>query len=149
MDQQTAQEFEQFVLENRAALEEMAANLRAGEIVQVQFGLDFDSDEPAMSEFALLTYDDGQVEEIDEWPDELDSELLLSLPSDNGTYIFDAVKITITEDPTGGLAWMFENALQVYHSDERLTLLKAVASQNQAEIEALIAQCETERLGKP
>lgn len=147
MDQQTAQKFEKFTLENRAALEEMASALRSSKIAQVQFGLDFNSDEPALSEYALWTYDDGTIKETHEWPEELDGELLLWLPSGSGAYIFDAVNVTITQDPTGGLVWMLEDAAQVYHSEARRLLLEAEATEAQAEVEALIAQYEAEQSG--
>lgn len=142
MDQQIAKKFEHFMIKNRAAPEEMAAALRVNTIARVQFGLDFSSNEPAMSEYALLTYDDGQIKEISEWPVELDGELLAWLPSGSGAYIFDALSASINEDPAGGLIWVVESWAQVYHSEARRLTLEVEAAEAQAELEEFLENYE-------
>ncbi len=139
MDARLKKEVEAFHKKNRAALEAMAAGLREAGILRVHFGLDFNNDEPDLGEYASIEYAEGRTEELEEWPDVLDQELMWAFPLGSGAYTFDAATARVQEDAQGGLIDVMEGVARAYHSADQRQKLEVEAEEFNAEMEAFIA----------
>jgi hypothetical protein len=134
MDTNTRKAVETFHEQHADALQAMAAELRAAGIMRVHFGLDFNNDEPELSDYGVIEYDDGRVQEITEWFAALDQDVFWAFPTGTGTYTFDAVNVRVLEDERGGVIDTYEGVSQAYHSQMRRSKLEAEAETAAAEL---------------
>ena len=125
---------ETFHEQHAKMLQAMASSLREAGIARVHFGLDYNNDESALSEYAVLEYDDGRVEEIDQWYAPLDEAVFWDFPTGTGTYTFDALTARVLEDERGGVIDIYEGVSQAYHSPARRAELEAEAAEAEAEV---------------
>jgi hypothetical protein len=142
MSAQTEQEVEDFHKKHAKKLQKMASSLRQAGVSRVHFGLDFNNDEPDLSDYAVVEYADGRTEELTEWHPSLDQEMLWGFPAGTGTYTFDASTARVLEDEHGGVIDVDEGVSRAYHSGERRLELEAEAEAFQEEMEAFMAQYE-------
>lgn len=138
LDARTQKEIEAFHKKYARKLERMATSLRAEGIVRVHFGLDFNNDEPDLSDYAVIEYTDGRTEELSEWHPMLDQDVLWNFPAGTGAYTFDVTTARVFEDSDGGVMDVEEGLSRAFHSPERRQVLEAEAEEFAAELEAFM-----------
>jgi hypothetical protein len=140
-DPHTQNELEAFHKKFVKKLERMAVRLREVGIVRVHFGLDFNNDEPDIGEYAVVEYEDGRTEELEEWHPMLDQDTLMwQFPLGSGAYTFDATTANVLEDERGGLIDVNEGVSRAYHSLEQREAFEQEAAEFQDRMDAIIAQ---------
>jgi hypothetical protein len=129
-----------FHKEHAQKLQAMAENLRAAGIARVHFGLDYNNDEPDLSDYGVIEYADGRTEEIGEWYAALDEDVFWAFPTGTGTYTFDAASAQVSEDQQGGVIDVYEGVSRAFHSRARRSELEVEASEAAAEVEEFMRE---------
>jgi hypothetical protein len=112
--------------EHAESLHAMATELRAAGVERVHYGLDFYNDEADLSDYAVIEYADGRIEERNQWYEVLDYKVLWSFGY-TGAYTFDVDTERVFKDDQGGVISMVSRLLRsnAYHTPKRREQLEA------------------------
>jgi hypothetical protein len=119
---------------HQKAMQKTAKQLLEKGIVCVHYAMDFVNDDGDAAEYAVLEYEDGRIEELDGWFEDLDQEVFLWGLKECLPYTFDARAVKISVDHEGGSVDTQDNAIRMYHTDARRQQLEAEAEESKFEL---------------
>jgi hypothetical protein len=119
---------------HQKAMQKTAKQLLEKGIVRVHYAMDFVNDDGDAAEYAVLEYEDGGIEELDGWFEDLDQDVFLWGLKECLPYTFDARAVRISVDQEGGSVDTEDNAIRMYHTDARRQQLEAEAEEAKFEL---------------
>jgi hypothetical protein len=119
---------------HQKAMQKTAKQLLEKGIVRVHYAMDFVNDDGDAAEYAVLEYEDGQIEELDGWFEDLDQDVFLWGLKECLPYTFDARAVKISVDHEGGSVDTEDNAIRMYHTDQRRQQLEVEAEESKFEL---------------
>ncbi len=126
-----------FNLKHIEVLQTTAKTLLERGIARVHYGVDYFNDDGAPAEYAVLAYNDGRVEELDEWLEDLDYDVFQFQMRYCQPYTFDTQKAQVFFDDNGGSINTEENVIRMYHSVNRREMLESIAEEEISDLELL------------
>jgi hypothetical protein len=118
-----------FNLSQRAALQKTAQELLNQGIKRVHYGVDYVNDDGEGAQYAVLEYEDGRIEELDEWFAALDEDLFAWGVRYCQPYTFEVRTASVLFDEQGGSVDTEENTIRMYHSPARRETLEVEAEE--------------------
>jgi hypothetical protein len=119
---------------HQKAMQKTAKQLLEKGIIRVHYAMDFVNDDGDAAEYAVLEYENGRIEELDGWFEDLDQDVFLWGLKECLPYTFDARAVKILVDQAGGSVDTEDNAIRMYHTDARRQQLEAEAEESKFEM---------------